>query len=81
MSIHDAITLLMKSNYKLPSAAPLFLPNAKLFLHVIMKTLKVRLDKKKEGNDCSGMQNDWFSEPILQVWAWADSFITTGDYK
>lgn len=48
MSIHDAITLLMKSNYKLPSAAPLFLPNAKLFLHVIMKTLKVRLDNKKE---------------------------------
>lgn len=80
MSIHDAITLLMKSNYKLPSAAPLFLPNAKLFLHVIMKTLKVQLDKKEE-NDCSGMQNDWFSEPILQMWARADSFITTGDYK
>lgn len=48
MSIHDAITLLMKSNYKFPSAAPLFLPNVKLFLHVIMKTLKLQLGKKKK---------------------------------
>lgn len=45
MSIRNVITLLMEYNYKLLSAAPLFLPNAKLFLPDKMKILKLQLGK------------------------------------